>query len=185
MDIKPIKTNEDYQSALEEIDRFFDASPDTPEGDRLEVLVTLVEAYESKRYPTSLPDPIEAIEYHLESRGLSRRDLEPYIGSRARVSEILNRRRPLTLRMIRNLEEGLGIPAEILVQRYDLQSYDRVGVEEEEQAVPWEKTSTARELDNPFIAPSSTAKEVYVWTPRIGEAIVFDLKNTGGATRLH
>lgn len=122
MNIKPVKTAEDYQVALKEIERLFDAVPDTPEGDRLEVLVTLVEAYERGHYSIPLPDPIEAIEYHMESRGLSRRDLEPYIGSRARISEILNRRRPLTLRMIRNLEEGLGIPAEILVQPYDLVS---------------------------------------------------------------
>lgn len=120
MDIKPIKTDEDYQAALAEIDRLFDAVPDTPEGDRLEVLITLVEAYESKHFSMPLPDPIEAIEYHMESRGLTRRDLEPYIGSRARVSEILNHRRSLTLRMIRNLEAGLGIPAGILIQRYNL-----------------------------------------------------------------
>jgi HTH-type transcriptional regulator/antitoxin HigA len=120
MNIKPIKTAEDYQAALDEIECLFDAVPDTPEGDRLEVLVTLVEAYERKHHSMPLPDPIEAIEYHMESRGLSRRDLEPLIGSRARVSEILNRRRPLTLRMIRNLEDGFGIPAEILIQRYKL-----------------------------------------------------------------
>lgn len=119
MDVKPIKTEKDYQAALEEIEHLFDVEPNTPEGDRLEVLVTLVEAYESKHHPIFPPDPVEAIKYHLESRGLSRRDLEPYIGSRARVSEILNRRRRLTLRMIRNLEAGLGIPAEILIQPYN------------------------------------------------------------------
>jgi HTH-type transcriptional regulator/antitoxin HigA len=131
VDIRPIKTDEDYRAVLEEIDRLFDAAPDTPEGDRLEVLVALVEAYEREHYPAFLPDPVEAIEYYMESRGLSRQDLEPYIGSRARVSEILNRRRPLTLRMIRNLEAELGIPAEILVQPYDLQPYDCADVEEE------------------------------------------------------
>jgi HTH-type transcriptional regulator/antitoxin HigA len=120
MDIKPIKTAEDYQATLKEVESLFGAAPDTPEGDRLEVLVMLVEAYERKHHSIPLPDPIEAIEYHMESRGLSRRDLEPLIGSRARVSEILNRRRPLTLRMIRNLEDGFGIPAEILIQRYEL-----------------------------------------------------------------
>ena len=120
MDIQPIKSDADYEAALEEIERLFDAEPDTPEGDRLEVLVALVEAYEAKHYDIPPPDPIEAIKYHMESRGLSRRDLEPYIGSRARVSEILNRRRPLSLRMIRNLEAGLGIPAEILIQPYEL-----------------------------------------------------------------
>jgi len=120
MEIKPIKTEVDYQAALEEIERIFDATPGTPEADRLEVLVTLVETYENEHYDIPLPDPVEAIRYYMESRGLSRQDLEPYIGSRARVSEILNRRRSLTLRMIRNLETGLGIPAEVLIQRYDL-----------------------------------------------------------------
>lgn len=157
MDIKPIKTDEDYQAALQEIEHLFDADPDTPEGDRLEVLVTLVKAYEDKHYPVSLPDPIEAIEYHMESRGLSRRDLEPYIGSRARVSEVLNRRRHLTLRMMRNLEAGLGIPAEILIQGYDLQPYDQAMADEdvlkEEQG---ELTTTPGEE-----APTT----VYLWVP--------------------
>lgn len=118
MDIKPIKTETDYQAALEEIEGLFDAAPDTPEGDRLEVLVTLVEAYEEKHYSIPKPDPIEAILYHMESRGLTRRDLQPYIGSRARVSEVLNRKRPLTMEMIRNLHKELGIPAEVLIQPY-------------------------------------------------------------------
>lgn len=118
MEIKPIKNEADYQAVLEEIERLFDAAPDTPEGDRLEVLTTLVEAYEEKHYSIPMPDPIEAILYYMESRGLSRRDLEPYIGSRARVSEVLNRKRPLTMEMIRNLHRGLGIPAEVLIQPY-------------------------------------------------------------------
>lgn len=118
MEIKPIKNDADYQAALEEIERLFDAAPDTPEGDRLEVMVTLVEAFEEKHYSLPMPDPIEAILYHMESRGLSRRDLEPYIGSRARVSEVLNRKRSLTMEMIRNLHTGLGITAEVLMQPY-------------------------------------------------------------------
>lgn len=118
MNIKPIKTETDYQAALEEIEKLFEAAPDTPEGDQLEVLVTLVEAYEEKHYSIPKPDPIEAILYHMESRGLTRRDLQPYIGSRARVSEVLNRKRSLTMEMIRNLHKGLGIPAEILIQPY-------------------------------------------------------------------
>ena len=118
MEIKPIKNDADYQTALGEIERLFDAAPDTPEGDRLEVLTTLVEAYEEKFYSIPMPDPVEAILYHMESRGLSRRDLEPYIGSRARVSEVLNRKRPLTMEMIRNLHVGLGMPAEVLIQPY-------------------------------------------------------------------
>src|SRR5262245_35622831 len=93
MDIRPIKTEADYQTALAEIERLFDAQPDTPEGDRLDVLTTLVEVYEADHEPIAAPDPIEAIAYYLESRGLTRRDLEPYIGSRARVSEVLNRKR--------------------------------------------------------------------------------------------
>ena len=118
MEIKPIKNEADYQAALAEIEQLFDALPDTPEGHRLEVLTTLVEVYEDKHYNLPMPDPIEAILYHLESRGLSRRDLEAYIGSRARVSEVLNRKRPLTMEMIRNLHKGLGIPAEVLIQPY-------------------------------------------------------------------
>ena len=120
MDIKPIKTEKEYEAALKEIEHLFDAEPGTPEGDRLEVLAALVESYEDKHYPISLPDPIEAIHYYMESRGLTRADLEQYIGSRARVSEILNRKRPLTLSMIQRLHEGLGIPAEVLVQPYEL-----------------------------------------------------------------
>jgi HTH-type transcriptional regulator/antitoxin HigA len=121
MEIRPIKSEAEYEAALVEIERLLDARPDTPEGDRLEVLVILVENYEEKHYPIPLPDPIEAIRYHMESRGLTRRDLEPYIGSRARVSEILNRKRPLTMEMIRNLHEGLGISADILIKPYDLE----------------------------------------------------------------
>lgn len=120
MKIKPIKTDEDYQSVLKQIEKLFNAAPDTNEGDRLEVLTTLVEVYEDKHYSIPMPDPVEAILYHLESRGMTRRDLEPFIGSRARVSEILNRRRSLSLKMIRKLSTGLGIAAEILIQPYDI-----------------------------------------------------------------
>ena len=118
MKIKPIKSDADYDAALEEIERLFDAKPGTTAADRLEVLTTLTEAYEEKRYTIPLPDPIEAILYHMESRGLSRRDLEPLVGSRARVSEILNRKRPLTMEMVRKLHKELGISAEVLIQPY-------------------------------------------------------------------
>ena len=118
MEIKPIKTEADYEATLEKIERLFAAKPGTADADRLEVLTTLVEAYEGKHYAIPLPDPIEAILYHMESRGLSRRDLESFIGSRARVSEILNRKRPLTMEMVRNLHEGLGISAEVLIRSY-------------------------------------------------------------------
>jgi HTH-type transcriptional regulator/antitoxin HigA len=120
MNIKPIKTEADYEAALKEVERLFEARSGTAEGDRLEVLTTLIEAYEDKHYPIPDPDPVEAIKYYMESRDLSRRDLEPYLGSRARVSEILNRRRPLSLEMIRSLNTGLGIPADVLIRSYRL-----------------------------------------------------------------
>jgi HTH-type transcriptional regulator / antitoxin HigA len=120
MEIRPIKTEADYQAALAEIERLFDATPNTPAGDCLDVLVTLVEAYEAQHYCLPAPDPIDALTYHLESHGLSRRDLEPYLGSRARVAEVLNRKRSLSLEMIRRLHTGLGIAAEILIQPYTL-----------------------------------------------------------------
>jgi HTH-type transcriptional regulator / antitoxin HigA len=122
MNIKPIKTTVDYEAALKEIERLFEAEPGTPQGDRLEVLTTLVEAYEDRHFAIPAPDPIEAIQYFMESHDLSRRDLEPYLGSRARVSEVLNRRRPLSLEMIRGLNKGLGIPAEVLIKPYRLRT---------------------------------------------------------------
>lgn len=118
IEVKPIKTEADYEMVLAEIEQLFEVTPGTPEADRLEILTTLVEAYENQHYAIPLPDPVEAIHYYLESRGLSRRDLELYLGSRARVSEILNRKRPLSLEMIRRLHNGLGIPAEVLIQPY-------------------------------------------------------------------
>ena len=121
MEIKPIRTEADYEAALQEIDRVWGTPYGSPEGDKLDVLVTLVEAYEEKHYPIPPPDPIEAILHYMESQGLTRRDLEPYLGSRARVAEILNRRRALSLNMIRKLQCGLGIAADILVQPYALQ----------------------------------------------------------------
>mgnify|MGYP000923007167 CR=1 FL=1 len=118
MDIKPIRSERDYEAALHEIEQLFDASTGSPEADRLDVLTTLVEAYESQHYPMPQADPVEMLKYYMESRGLTRADIEPFIGSRARVAEILNRKRPLTLEMIRRLYAGLGIPAEVLVQPY-------------------------------------------------------------------
>lgn len=116
--IKPIRTEADYKVALAIVDKYFDAQAGTPEGDLMEVLSVLIEDYERKHFPVSLPDPIEAILYHLESRGLDRKYLERFIGSRGRVSEILNKKRPLSMEMIRSLHEGLGIPLEILLQKY-------------------------------------------------------------------
>jgi len=125
MTLRPIRNEEDYETALEEIEALWVAEPDTPAADRLDVLVMLVEAYEAEHYPIPDPDPIELILHVMEARGLTRRDLEPYVGSRARVSEILNRRRPLSLEMIRKLQSGLGMPADVLVQPYELQVTSR------------------------------------------------------------
>ena len=119
MEIRPIRTQTDYQQALQEIELLFDAAPNTPECDRLDILSTLVEVYEKKHFPIELPDPIEAIYYYMDTRGWSRRDLEPCLGSRARVSEVLSRKRSLTLEMIRKLNQELGVPAEILIQTYE------------------------------------------------------------------
>jgi len=119
MDIKPIRTEADYEAALIEIENLWGAEPGTPDGDRFEVLFTLVEAYEDQHYEISPPDPVEAIKYYMESRGLERKDLEPFIGTSGRVSEILNHKRPLTLNMIRRLNRGLGIPAEALINITD------------------------------------------------------------------
>lgn len=116
MDIKPIRTDNDYKAALEEIEGLMSAAPNTPEGDRLDVLVTLVEAFERQHYPLDLPDPVEAIKFVMEQRGLKVKDLEPYIGKSNRVYEILNRKRTLTLQMVWRLHQGLGIPAEVLIQ---------------------------------------------------------------------
>lgn len=119
MKLKPIRNEEDYEKALQEIDRLWDVEAGTPESDILEILVTLVEAYEKQHYELPPPEPIAALEYFMESRGWTRKELEPYIGSRGRVSEILGRKRPLTLAMIRRLEQATGIPASILIQPYE------------------------------------------------------------------
>jgi HTH-type transcriptional regulator/antitoxin HigA len=116
MNITPIKTQRDYRRALKDIEGLMTAKRGTPDGDRLDVLVTLVEAWEAKHYPLDLPDPVEAIKYHLDQSGLAPRDLIPFIGSRNRVYEVLNRKRPLTLKMIWRLHDGLGIPAESLIK---------------------------------------------------------------------
>jgi HTH-type transcriptional regulator/antitoxin HigA len=116
MKVRPVKTETDYRAALAEIERLFDARPGTTAGDRLEILTTLVEAYEEAHDPMPAPDPVEAIRYAMESRGLSGDDLVPYLGSRQRVKDVLNRKRPLTLYMIRRLHDGLGVSADILIR---------------------------------------------------------------------
>ena len=117
MDIRPIHTEADYKAALREISALMesDPAPDTPQGDRLDILATLVQAYEAKHFPISAPDPVEAIKFRMEQSGLSVKDLEPMIGKSNRVYEVLNRKRPLTLAMIRRLHKSLGIPAEVLI----------------------------------------------------------------------
>jgi HTH-type transcriptional regulator / antitoxin HigA len=120
VEIKPIRTEKDYQAALARIEEIFDAEPDTPEGDELEILASLVETYEKKNYPIGLPNPIEAIKIRMEDLGLNRKDLEDAIGSKGRISEILNCKRPLTLPMVQRLSEKLGLPTEVLAQPYPL-----------------------------------------------------------------
>lgn len=119
MDIKPIKTDADYRATLIEIEALMAAGLDTPEGERLDLLVTLVEAYERRHYPMDLPHPVEVIRFEMQQKGLTPKDLEPMIGRSKRVYEILNRKRPLTLKMIWRLHRGLGIPAESLIKPQD------------------------------------------------------------------
>jgi HTH-type transcriptional regulator/antitoxin HigA len=116
MEIKPIHSEADYQTAMKEIESLFESQAGTPEGNRMDVLVTLVEAYEAKHFPIPKPDdPVQVLEYYMESRGLSRSDMIEYLGSKERVSEVLNRKRGLSLPMIQRLHAGLGIPADLLI----------------------------------------------------------------------
>jgi len=117
MNIRPIHTPADYKAALKDVSALIDRdpAPGTPQGDRLDVLTTLVQAYEARHFPIDAPDPVEAIKFRMEQQGLSVKDLEPIIGQSNRVYEVLNRKRPLTLAMIRRLHSKLGIPAEVLI----------------------------------------------------------------------
>jgi HTH-type transcriptional regulator/antitoxin HigA len=117
MEISPIKSARDYRRVLKEIEGLMTAKRGTAQGDRLDVLVTLVEAWEARHYPVDLPDPVSAIRHHMEQKGLAPRDLIPFVGSRNRVHEVLNRKRPLTLKMVWRLHTGLGIPAESLIRQ--------------------------------------------------------------------
>jgi HTH-type transcriptional regulator/antitoxin HigA len=116
MEIRPVKTKSAYRAALKEIESLMKARANTPEGERLDILVTLVEAYERKHFPMDLPDPVAAIRFVMEQRGLTVKDLEPMLGRANRVYEVLNRKRPLTLKMIWHLHKQLGIPAESLIR---------------------------------------------------------------------
>lgn len=115
-DLKPIRTEADYEAALAEVERLWGAKGGTPKGDRLDVLATLIEAHETKHYPIDPPDPIDAIRFRMEQQGLTRKDLEPMIGTRNRIAEVFNRRRGLSIEMIRNLHDKLGISAEVLIR---------------------------------------------------------------------
>jgi HTH-type transcriptional regulator/antitoxin HigA len=115
-ELKPIRTKADYEKALSDVERLWGAKSGTPKGDRLDVLATLIDAYEAEHYPMEPPDPVEAIKFRMEQQGLSRKDLEPLIGTRTRVAEVLNRKRSLSIGMIRRLHDRLGISAEVLIR---------------------------------------------------------------------
>jgi len=115
MEIKPVKTEQDYNMSIKRIEELWGAKIDTPEGDELDLLCTLVESYEMKHYPIAPPDPIDAIKFRMEQMGMTKADMVKYLGSQSRVSEILNGKRRLTLKMVKSLYKGLKIPAEILL----------------------------------------------------------------------
>ncbi len=127
MQPKVIKSDADYREALEEAERLVERDPQrgSPEGDQLELLATLLESYEKERFQFDLPDPIDAIRFRMDQQGLLQRDLVPYIGSKSKVSEVLNRKRPLSINMFRALSEGLGISAEVMVRAPDAQKAAR------------------------------------------------------------
>jgi len=115
-EVRPIRTKRDYEIALKQVERLWGAKAGTPEGDRLDVLATLIDAYETEHHPMEPPDPIEAIKFRMEQQGLTRRDLEEIIGTRTRIAEVLSRKRGLSIAMIRRLHERLGISAEVLIR---------------------------------------------------------------------
>lgn len=123
MQLRPIRNQEEHETALAEIHALWDAQPGTIEADRLDVLILLVEDYEKQQFPIDPPDPIDLILFVMDANGLQQKDMLPYFGTRARASEILNRRRPLTLEMIRKLADGLKLPVELLVKPYTVQPY--------------------------------------------------------------
>jgi HTH-type transcriptional regulator/antitoxin HigA len=123
MNIKPIKTKKDHEAALQRIESLMSAKKHTPKGDELDVLTTLAEAYEQKHFAIDNPDPIAAIEHRMEALGIERKDLAPILGSKSRVTEVLGRKRKLTMEMVRNLNAKMGIPARTLIQDYELRPH--------------------------------------------------------------
>ena len=126
-EVKPIRSEVDYETALAEVERLWGARSGTPEGDRLDVLATLIDAYESEHHPIDPPDPIEAIKFRMEQQGLTRKDLEGILGSRTRIAEVLNRRRGLSINMIRRLHAKLGISADVLIRPSRAEATSRMG----------------------------------------------------------
>lgn len=120
MELKPIRIKREYEAGLKRAEALWDAPAGSREAEQLDVLVLLIEDYETRHFPIEPPDPVEFLQFIMEQRGLARKDLEPYIGSRVRVAEVLNRVRPLSLEMIRSLSDGLNLPADVLVKRYEL-----------------------------------------------------------------
>ena len=118
MNIKPIKTKKDYEQAMLRLEKLFDAKKGTPKGDELEVLSLLIEKYEDEHFPIDLPDPVEAIKFRMEQMGYNQNDLAKIVGLKSRASEILNRKRKLSLEMIRQLHDRLNIPTDVLIQIY-------------------------------------------------------------------
>lgn len=167
MDIRPIKSHDDYEAALTEIERLMSAPSDTPESDRCDMLATLVEQYEAIHEPVLLPEPIEAILYHMERLGLSEADMGQFLGSETQVHAILNRKQPLTIDMMRRLQTGLGISADVLIQKYEV---DVVKAKRSSSSIP---VSPAHNLANRTAALRPQAgKQYLVDAPRNQRAAV-------------
>ena len=158
---KVIKTEKDYESALARINDLMDADPGTPEGDELELLVTLVELYEKTKHPIDLPDPVEAIKFRMEQLGLKQKDLIPLIGSRSKVSEVLSRQRSLSITMIRKLNAGLGIPGEILLQE------PRAKLAHPQERLDWERFPLAEMLKRKWLNFQGNLSEARKQAPNL------------------
>jgi HTH-type transcriptional regulator/antitoxin HigA len=171
---KVIKTEKDYEGALARINDLMDSDPGTPAGDELELLVTLVELYENAKHPIDLPDPVEAIKFRMEQLGLKQKDLIPHIGSRSKVSEVLSRQRPLSIAMIRKLNVGLGIPAEVLLQEPGAKLAQRL------EGVDWDRFPLAEMLKRKWLNFQGTLSEarkqadnlIGAWAARLGADVL-------------